>query len=179
MSGQGKVYGQALYALAVEEGSAEEILHQLQVLQASFRDEPNFLRLMSVANVAVAERCQILDRCFRDSLHIYVLNMLKLMTEKSVIRDYSACLQAYTQQYNADHNILPVTATTAVALTQDQVARLTQKLSAITGKQAQLQNRVDPDYLGGVRLDYDGKCVDGSVRNRLETIRKQLQNTVL
>lgn len=179
MSGQGKVYGQALYALAAEDGSADAILQQLHILQASFRDEPNFLRLMSAANVAVAERCRILDRCFRGSLHIYVLNMLKLMTEKRVIGDYSACVQAYTQQYNLEHNILPVTATTAFPLTHEQVSRLAEKLSAITGKQAQLQNRVDPSYLGGVRLDYDGKCVDGSVKNRLEMIRKQLKNTVL
>ena len=81
--------------------------------------------------------------------------------------------------YNEDHQILPVTAVTAIPLTQEQSARLTEKLSKLTGKNAQLHNRVDPSCLGGVRLDYDGKRVDGSVASRLETVRDLLKNTVL
>jgi len=42
-----------------------------------------------------------------------------------------------------------------------------------------VHNRIDPECLGGVRLDYDGKRVDGSVANRLETVRNMLKNTVL
>ena len=33
--------------------------------------------------------------------------------------------------------------------------------------------------LGGLRLNYDGKQVDGTVKNRLDTIGKLLKNTVL
>ena len=64
-------------------------------------------------------------------------------------------------------------------LTQEQSARLADKLSGLTCKTAQLTNRVDPACLGGVRLDYDGKRVDGSVANRLESVRNLLKNTVL
>ena len=43
----------------------------------------------------------------------------------------------------------------------------------------ELQTRIDPACLGGIRLDFDGKRVDGTVKNRLETLRSQLNNTVL
>ena len=48
-----------------------------------------------------------------------------------------------------------------------------------TGKTVELVCRVDPAVLGGVRLDYDGKRVDGTVANRLDTIRTMRKNTVL
>jgi F0F1-type ATP synthase delta subunit len=38
---------------------------------------------------------------------------------------------------------------------------------------------VDAACIGGVRLDYDGKRVDGTVSNRLEKLGSLLKNTVL
>ena len=179
MSQIGSVYGQALYCLASEENLSDRILQELTVLEEGFREEPRFLRLLSAPNVAAQERCGILDECFGGKVHSYVLNFLKILTEKGIARSFSDCVRAYREQYNLAHNILPVTAVTAAPLTQEQVKRLTEKLSAITGKTAQVHNRVDPACLGGVRLDYDGKHVDGSVANRLETVRNMLKNTVL
>ena len=64
-------------------------------------------------------------------------------------------------------------------MTPDQLQRLTKKLMAITGKQIELRGRVDPNCLGGVRLDYDGKRLDDTVAHRLDAIRGVLKNTVL
>ena len=179
MSQIGSIYGQALYGLAKDDGISDVILQQLTVLDQSFREEPQFLRLLSAPNLAVQERCGIIDQCFRGKVHQYVLNFLKLLTEKGVIKSFSACFNSYVEQYNEDHNILPVTAVTAVALSEEQTKRLTDKLSAITGKYIAINNRIDPECLGGVRLDYDGKRIDGSVANRLESVRNLLKNTVL
>jgi len=108
-----------------------------------------------------------------------VLNFLKILTEKGYPRHFSDCYNAYRVHFNADHGILPVKAVTAVALTEDQSARLQKKLQTITGKTIELTNRVDPDVLGGIRLDYDGKRLDDTISHRLETIRSMLNNTVL
>lgn len=179
MSQAGNVYGQALYSLAVEENLSDTILQEISALNQGFQAEPQFLRLLSAPNVAVEERCRILDDCFRDKVHIYVLNFLKILTEKGIVKAFSDCVTAYRDQYNRDHNILSVTAVTAVPLSEEQIKRLTEKLSALTGKHAEVMNRVNPDCLGGVRLDYDGKRIDGSVASRLESVRSMLKNTVL
>lgn len=179
MSQAGNVYGQALYGLAVDENLSDVILQEISALNESFHSEPQFLRLLSAPNVTAEERCRILDACFRDKVHIYVLNFLKILTEKGITKIFPDCVSAYRDQYNRDHNILPVTAVTAVPLSEDQVERLTEKLSSLTGKHAQVINRVDPECLGGVRLDYDGKRIDGSVSSRLESVRSMLKNTVL
>lgn len=179
MTEVGISYGQALYTLAKDEGLSKEILDQIKVLRESFSQEPDFLRLMSAPDLSKQQRCEILEDCFREKVHPYVLNFLKILTEKGCIKAFPACVKAYLEQYNRDNGIITVMAVTAVALTQEQHMRLEQKLRQVTGKTVELQNRVDPACLGGVRLDFDGKRVDGTVKNRLETLRSQLNNTVL
>lgn len=179
MSQIGNVYGLALYSLAKEEELCDAILWELYVLDHSFQEEPQFFRLLSAPNISVAERCQIIDDCFRGKVHQYVLNFLKILTEKGTIKSFSSCFDAYVKEYNEERQILLVTAVTAVPLTFQQHAKLEATLSKVTGKNVQVISRVDPECVGGVRLDYDGKRIDGSVANRLESIRSMLKNTVL
>ena len=179
MTDVGSVYGASLYELAKEESLASEIGEQLIVLQESFRQEPDFIRLLSSPNLTKVERCQILDDSFRSKVHPYILNFLKILTEKNYIRHFSSCCDAYTDLYNQDNGILVVTAVTAVALQEHQKEKLTRKLNQITGKQISLRCRIDPTVYGGVRLDYDGKRLDDTVSHRLDAIRDLLDKTVL
>ena len=175
----GSVYGEALYGLAKDEDLSNSILNELLVLGESFRQEPDFIRLLSSPNLTKVERCQILDDSFRSKVHPYILNFLKILTEKNYIRHFSSCCDAYTDLYNQDNGILVVTAVTAVALQEHQKEKLTRKLNQITGKQISLRCRIDPTVYGGVRLDYDGKRLDDTVSHRLDAIRNVLNKTVL
>lgn len=175
----GTLYGQGLYALAREEGLEADILQQLQTLEEAFSQEPTFLKLLGSANVPKQDRTQILDESFREKVHIYVLNFLKLLTEKGYIRHFSACYRAYREQYNEDKGVLEVSAVAAISLTDCQKERLAEKLTAITGKKIDLICKVDPAVLGGIRLNFDGKQVDGTVKGRLDAMAKTLHDTVL
>ena len=172
-------YGGAMYELAAGEGLSQAVLQQLQVLKESFQQEQEFVKLLCAHTLSKAERCAIVDHSFAGKVHPYVLNFLKLLTEKGYMRHFADCCEAYRIRYNADNNILPVAAVTAVALTGEQSARLKEKLEAQAGKSIELTNRIDPDVLGGVRLDFDGKCVDDTLAHRLESIRSLLNNTIL
>lgn len=172
-------YAQALYSLAAEESASEAVLQQLEALSASFGQEPAFLKLLSAPNISKDERRNILDESFRQHVHPYVLNFLKLLTDKGHIGLFSDCCKQYKKQYNLDHNILEVRAVSAVALTEPQRHKLTQKLSSVTGKTIVLSAAVDPSVLGGIRLDYDGMRLDGTVQNRLDAMGNMLKNTVL
>ena len=179
MTQVGNVYGEALYDLARSENLDSRILKEIAALNESFSREPDFVRLLAAPNVPKEERCRILDSSFRGKVHPYVLNFLRILTEKGYPRHFSDCCSAYHARYNRDHGILPVRAVTAVALTDAQSARLCEKLQKLTGKTIELTNQVDPGVLGGVRLDYDGKQLDDTVSHRLENIRSMLNTTVL
>ena len=173
------VYAEALYVLAKEENCTDGILGELTVLAESFRQEPDFVKLLCAHNLTKEERCGILDDSFRGKVHAFVLNFMKILTEKGYMRHFADCCRAYRQAYNRDHGILEVCAVTAVALNPDQKERLTQKLEKVTGKTVDLDNRIDPACLGGIRLDYDGKRLEDTVSGRLESIGALLKNTVL
>ena len=179
MSQLSGAYAQGLFTLAREEGLDTQILKELQVLHQSFTREPQFLRLLSTPGLSKEERCGILDESFRGQVHIYVLNFMKILTEKGYIRSFCQCVRDYEALYDRTHGILAVCAATAVPLTEDQTQRLQKKLEAMTGKTVRLTNRMDPGVLGGVRLDYDGKRIDGTVRSRLDAVGKLLGSTVL
>jgi len=179
MTRVGSVYAQALYDLAREEGLSVQILNELKVLGEVFSQNPDYMRLLSTPNLSKDERCQILDEGFSGRVQPYVLNFLKILTEKGYVRHFGDCCEAYRQLYNEENGILPVKAVTAVALTPEQAEKLTAKLNGITGKNVELNNVVDPGCIGGVMLDYDGKRVDDTVRHRLDSVRSLLKNTML
>ena len=137
------------------------------------------MKLLCSHSVSKQERCQVLDDSFRGKVNQYLLNFLKILTEKGYMHHFTHCCEAYTRHYNEDHNILSVRAVTAVPLTDKQAQALTQKLTRMTGKTILLDNRVDATCLGGVRLDYDGRRLDDTICHRMESIRELLKNTVL
>ena len=179
MTQAANTYAQALYDLAKDEGLGKTVLAELSVLKDVFADTPQYSKLLSTPDIPKQERCGILDDAFRGKVHPYVLNFLKILTEKGYMRHFFDCCKAYEEIYNRDNGILPVTAITAVSLTPAQVEKLTAKLCQLCGKQVKLLSKVDPDVLGGVRLVYDGKQLDDTVSHRLDAVRNLLKNTVL
>ena len=179
MTQAANTYAQALYDLAKDEGLAKTILEELTVLKDVFGDTPAYTKLLSAPDVPKQERCGVLDEAFRGKVHPYVLNFMKILTEKGYIRQFPDCCDAYRGFYNDDNGILVVKAVSAVTLSDSQIEKLTAKLEAITGKTIDLHCSVDAAQMGGLRLSYDGKQVDGTVKNRMDTIGKLLKNTVL
>lgn len=172
-------YAEGLFDLAVQENLEEDILRDLTALRKGFSQAPEYVKLLATHTLTKQERCQILDDGFRGKVCPYVLNFLKILTEKGYIRLFGQCCEAFEELYNRAHGILPVTVVSAVALSEEQIRKLTQRLCQQTGKKVRLHCRVEPECLGGIRLDYDGKRVDGTVSGMLDAIRNLLQNTVL
>ena len=65
-------------------------------------------------------------------------------------------------------------AVSAVPLTEAQREALRDKLSAKLGKTILLENRIDPSVLGGVKLRYQGRELDGTAAGRLSSLRRAL-----
>ena len=110
---------------------------------------------------------------------IYVLNFLKILCEKGTLRELPGCARAYRVRYNQAHGILEAAATTAVAMTEQQVKSLHEKLEKLTGKTIDLKTKVDPAVLGGIRLDIEGTELDGTVQNRLAALRRDIASVTL
>ena len=174
-----RMYGGSLYDLAAEEGLETRILDELDGAAKLIRDDPEYLRLLSTPSIPKKERCALLDEAFRGQVHLYVLNFLKILCEKGTLRELPGCARAYRIRYNAAHGILEATAITAIAMTAAQTEQLRQKLETITGKKIDLATKIDPSVLGGIRLDIEGTELDGTVQNRLATLRRNIAAATL
>lgn len=53
-----------------------------------------------------------------------------------------------------------------------------EKLAAVTGKQVELTCEVDPSLISGIRLQMNGEQFDGSVRRRLDNLKKSMESAV-
>ena len=172
-------YAQALYTLAQEDGQTQRILQELSALEKSFRQVPEFLRLLATPGISKEDRYTLIQESFAQDFHPCVVNFLKVLTKNGHISCFFPCCQGFRAQYQQEHNLLPVTAITAVSLTEEQKQKLCKTLNTITGKEILLENPVDPRVLGGIRLDYDGKRLEDTVQHRLESIRTALKSTTL
>lgn len=179
MTDSAGIYGKALYDLAIGENLTEELLPQMEMVQKLFEENPDYIRLLLEPSVKKNERLSLLDKAFQGQIHLYLLNFLKLLTEKGLLRSYNGCYRKFRALYNKDHGITDAVVTSAVALDKEQTAKLHAKLEEITGKKVLLSEKVDPKVLGGLRVEIDGQLLDGTVKGRLADIRKAVNNTVL
>ena len=178
MTETAKMYGGSLYDLAAEEGLEPRILGELDEVQQLLKQNPDYLRLLSTPSIPKKERCGLLDEALRGQVHLYVLNFLKILCEKGTLRELSGCARAYRIRYNQAHGILEATAISAVPLTEQQRA-LHAKLESLTGKTIDLKTKVDAKVLGGIRLDIEGTELDGTVQNRLASLRRDIAAVTL
>ena len=179
MSKAGDLYGQSLYDLAVEERLADDILNEMEVVRGLFKENPDYVTLLSEPSVPKNERLQLVDDALGSSLKAYHLNFIKILIEKGLLREYSACYKRFRKSYNEAHGIADALVTTAVALSDAQLSQLKEKLEGISGKKVLLEQKVDTGILGGVRVDLEGQLFDGSVKGRLSELRKKVDDIVI
>lgn len=173
------IYGSSLYELAVSENAAEEICGEAEQVRELLKENPDYIRLLSEPSIHLQERQKLLDDAFGSQIHPYLLNFMKLLTEKGMMSEFPACCRTMRRLYNRDHNIAEAVVTSAVPLTEDQASKLLSKLTSLSGKTVQMTRKTDPRVLGGIRVEIDGKLLDGTVETRLKDLRGKVANTVL
>ncbi len=179
MSKAGDLYGQSLYDLAAEENLSEKILGEMEQVRGIFRENPDYIALLSEPSVPKNERLSLVDQAFNGSLSAYHLNFIKILIEKGLLREYSACYKRFRKSYNDAHGIAEALVTSAVSLSDAQLSQLKEKLEKISGKKILLKQKTDPDILGGVRVDLEGQLFDGTVKGRLSELRRKVDDVVI
>ena len=179
MSQIATTYAEALYGLAKDAAITGQILEELAMVSEIWKENPDYIRLLKAPSLSKQERCGLLDQGFRGRVHQYLLNFLKILCEKGYISQLEGCYQAYRRQYNEDNGVLEVCAVTAVELSVVLQENLKRKLEKTTGKQIDLRCRVDARVLGGIRLEMEGRQLDGTIRRRLDELQSALHTTVI
>lgn len=173
------IYGKSLYDLAAEENLTEEIYDEMKAVKGIFDENPDYIRLLSEPSIRRAEREKLIDDAFGGQIHPYLLNFLKVLLEKDMLREFSGCFRKVRELYNKDHGIADAIVTSAVPLSAEQTDQLQARLEKLSGKTVILTQKIDPAVLGGLRVEIDGKLLDGTVQSRLTELRRQVDETIV
>ena len=162
-----------------EEQLTDTVLDQMQTIRQIFRENPDYVKLLSEPSIPKEERTKLLDTAFGTEAERYLVNFLKLLCERGILGEYSGCCEEFTRRYNVDHNIATAVVTSAVALTDEQMAALKDKLEKISGKTVTLTQKTDPTVLAGLKVELEGKQLDGTVKSRLDGLSRKLNELIV
>ena len=179
MTQTARLYGGSLYELAAEERLTEVLMEQTAQVRKLFRENPDYVRLLSEPAIPKEERAGLIETAFGAQAERSLVNFLKLLCERNILGEYAGCCEEFVRRYNADHNIAEATVTSAVALSEEQKDALTEKLEKISGKKVRLTEIRDASVLGGLRVELEGKALDGTVKGRLSGISKKLNEIIV
>lgn len=174
-----KKYAMALFEIAREKGKMEEYLKQLGEIVKIFTEEMKFFEILNNPFIERSEKKELVEKVFKRLLDSDVLNFLMLLVEKNRQSLVDEIFREYLALLDEEKNILHVTAITAVPMLEEDKVELTKKLEGLTGKTVVLQNKVEPDIIGGMIIKVKDKLIDGSIRGRLRNLKNNLLNIQL
>lgn len=176
MSKLANVYAGALFELANETATQQEILNQSVTLREVFLQNPQFIKILSAPMVEKQEKETLLNSTLGKDINKNLLNCLKVMVQRNAALEIVLMLEEFEALYNQQNNIEKVVAITAVALSQEMHNQLTEKLQKVTGKTILLENRVDESCIGGVVLEMSDYQIDDTIAQKLALLKEQLKN---
>ena len=171
-------YGKALFLLAKEDSRYDEYISDLYVLTEAFKQNEKYISLLDTPAVPKVKKLSLIDEAF-NSLNENIINLLKILCEKHSVYSIFDVQKTFISHYNEEMGIEEVTAITALPMTDMQKEKLKEKLEKITKKHIVIKNVIDKTILGGVKLRYSGKQIDGSLKNRLSEFEKKIKSTVI
>lgn len=172
-------YGKALYELSEESGAEEKYLSEVRDIDGIFASCPEYLRLLGAPNIPVQERTGMLDGSFGGRCEEYILSFMKLMVERGYAHHIRECFAEFEDIYLSRHGIVRARVQSAVALNEKQVNALHAKLEDYSKKKVEMSVTVVPSLIGGIRVELDGKLLEGSVRSRLDKLRSDILGTTI
>ena len=179
MTQTARMYGGSLYDLAAEEKLTDVLVQQVQQIREIFKENPDYMRLLSEPSIPKAERSKLIEDAFGGQAERYLVNFLKLLCERGIMREYAGCFEEFVRRYNADNGIAEAVVTSAVPLTEAQMTALTAKLEKISGKKISLIQKLDASVVAGLRVELEGKQLDGTVQGRMAGISKKLNEIIV
>ena len=173
-----KRYGRAMFALAKTENKVEEYLEQLRVIKDITLKNPRFLEMFDHPKVTMVEKIALIDDLFKDGFDTEVRDFLKLLVTKDRISNLVRMIQDYEVLYYEFKDIVVVSVTSAVELEAEMKSALLIKLEGLFEKKVIIDQKTDPDIIGGLRIAAQDKVIDATIKGRLEKFRQNLLQEV-
>ena len=172
--GLGRVYAAALFRLAEARGAAEVLLAEIEGLAGVFATRPRLAEPLLSPVGDPAERAAALERIFRGRVSDLLVDTLQVLNRRGRLQLFAAIAEAYREIYQDARHVLDVHVESAVPLDAAQRDRLRDLTRRLTGHEARLLERVEPELLGGLVVRVRDRKFDTTLRRKLGRLHLQL-----
>jgi F-type H+-transporting ATPase subunit delta len=170
----GRLYAEAMLALAEKNGQADALLEELRELVAFLDQNPKVEHFLSSPMVDEEARTRVIESLFRGKASDLLADSLQVINRKERLGSLRAIAEAYRIAYRELRGLMDVHVRTAVPLSDALRKRLTDTLAASTRRQPTLIEKVDPSMIGGLVIEIEGRKFDASVASRLKDLSAAL-----
>lgn len=170
-----KVYGDALFAQALEKRETDVLLLEVKGLKAVWEENPRLSQLLDNPKIGKEEKHSIVNAVFDGRISIDLMGFLKVVVEKGRQKEIPAICEHFINKVMEYKNAGVVKVISAAPLKEEQKASLLEKLLATTPYvEFETDYQVDPSLIGGMIIRIGDRVVDSSIKTRIDNLRRRL-----
>lgn len=167
-------YATALFNSALQQNIIDDVHEQMMTIKKVVETNKRFFNFLVSPQVRTEDKHDILDSTLKGNASDLFVRFLHLLVDKKRILLVKEIADEFHELYEDHKGVLMVRVTTAIPLDEAMERQVIDRLRAETGKDVRIDTAVDPGIVGGVILQFKDKIIDGSVRFRLEKLRREL-----
>ena len=168
-------YAKALFDLCADETQREDLLEELRQACDTL-SAGDGMKFLSSPAVPAREREKTVLGAFEGRVSALCARTLAVLCKNGHMRVLPDCVQAFEALLLEEKGIAAAEVTSAVPLDDAQRKRLCEALEKRTGLTIRLQEKVDPAIMGGLIIRMGDKQWDGSIREKLHTLKEVMLN---
>lgn len=173
MEGLARVYSQALFDAAKEQGKLDLISEQLDAFAGALEQNRELNVFFFSPFFSSTEKKQGIDKILVGADERLV-NFLKVLVDKHRMPVIFRIRRQFETLWQEESRLLPVEVTSAVELDDRIAKQIQERVERQTGRRVELTRRVDDRILGGLVVRVSNIILDASIRNQLERLRRQV-----
>jgi F-type H+-transporting ATPase subunit delta len=169
-------YARALFDVAQREADVQQVGRELAGFGRLVASNEQLSRVLSNPAIPVQKKRAVVQALLGETGPVapVVSKLLVLLADRDRLMLLPELVTAYQNRLMEHAQVVRAEVVTAVPLPAERVQLLQQGLAAATGRQVQLENRVDPSIIGGAVARIGSIVYDGSVTTQLEKLKQQL-----
>jgi ATP synthase F1 delta subunit len=168
-----EVYSRALFDVAKEQDVLDDVHDQLGQFVEELDGNRDLQVFFFSPYFSSQEKKDGIGKAISGADDNFV-RFLELLAERHRMPAIFRIRRDFDALYAEERKLLPVTITSAIELEKDLVKDIRKKIEEQTDRKVDLTTKVDPNVLGGLVLRVGNLVMDGSIRARLERLRKQV-----
>ncbi len=171
-----KVYGDALFAAALEAGRMDEMYEEICELRKILGENEDLQKLLDNPKIIREEKESVIENIFRGRVSDEIVELMRLMIAKGRYSQIESVFDYVIGLVKEEKKIGIAYVASALPLTGEQKANIIRRLLDTTKyEQFEMNYSVDKSLIGGVVIRIGDRVVDSSIKTKLYELSKDLR----